>query len=66
MKYNIRRWNPILISIPDIGIGMMWGSLGNVVAFFGYTFTNSAADIAKIYSLAAIGGVYPSNRWGAE
>ena len=58
MKYNIRRWNPILISIPDIGIGMMWGSLGNVVAFFGYTFTNSAADIAKIYSLAAIVGVF--------
>jgi len=36
----------------------MWGSLGNVVAFFGYTFTNSAADIAKIYSLAAIVGVF--------
>lgn len=58
MKYNIRRWNPLLIAIPDIGIGMMWGSLGNVVAFFGYTFTNSAADIAKIYSLAAIVGVF--------
>ncbi len=57
MNYNIRRWNPILMSIPDIGIGIMWGSLGNVVAFFGYTFTNSAADIAKIYSVAAIVGV---------
>ena len=58
MKYNIRRWNPLLIAIPDIGIGIMWGSLGNVIAFFGYTFTNSAADIAKIYSLAAIVGVF--------
>lgn len=58
MKYNIRRWNPILVAIPDIGIGLMWGSLGNVVAFFGYTFTNSAADIAKIYSLAAMVGVF--------
>ena len=58
MKYNIRRWNPLLIAIPDIGIGIMWGSLGNVMAFFGYMFTNSAADIAKIYSLAAIVGVF--------
>jgi Na+/melibiose symporter-like transporter len=36
----------------------MWGSLGNVVAFYAYTFTNSAADVAKIYSVAAIVGVF--------
>lgn len=57
MQYNIRRWNPLLISLPDIGIGIMWGSLGNVVAFYGYMFTNSASDIAKIYSVAALVGV---------
>ncbi|TXI93808.1 MAG: MFS transporter [Neisseriales bacterium] len=56
MKYNIRRWNPILIAIPDIGIGLMWGSLSNVVAFYGYLYTNSAEELAKIYSVAAIIG----------
>lgn len=56
MKYNIRRWNPILIAIPDIGIGLMWGSLSNVVAFYGYLYTNSAEELAKIYSVAAIVG----------
>ena len=56
MKYNIRRWNPILIAIPDIGIGLMWGSLSNVVAFYGYLYTDSAEELAKIYSVAAIVG----------
>ncbi|MCP4177734.1 MAG: SLC45 family MFS transporter [bacterium] len=57
MKYNVRKWNPILIGIPDIGIGIMWASLGNVVAFFGYHFTHSAGDIAEIYMFAAVVGV---------
>lgn len=58
MLYNIHRWNPKLIAIPDIGIGLMWGSLGNVVAFYAYTFTNSASGIAKIQSLATVVGVF--------
>lgn len=57
MKYNIRRWNPILIGIPDIGIGMYWSALGSVVAFFAYKYTDSSADIAKIFSIAALVGV---------
>jgi|GEM_PF-1119677 len=57
MKYNVRKWNPLLIGIPDIGIGVMWGALGNVIAFMAYHFTDKATDIAKIYMLAAVVGV---------
>lgn len=35
----------------------MWGSLSNVVAFYAYLYTNSAEELAKIYSVAAIVGV---------
>ncbi len=57
MKYNIRKWNPIFIGIPDIGIGMYWTALGSVVAFFAYKYTESSADVAKIFSIAALMGV---------
>lgn len=57
-NYNIRKWNPLLISIPDIAIGIMWGSLGNIVAFHAYAFSNNASHVAIIESIATFVGIF--------
>ncbi|MED7787683.1 MFS transporter [Francisella sp. 19X1-34] len=58
MKYNIRRWNPFLISIPDFGIGVFWALSGTVVPWIAYQHTKSSFLVMCILSLGAFTGIF--------
>jgi len=75
MKYNVRKWNPLLIGIPDIGVGMYWGLIGTIIPWYAYKFTNSAEKVSLILTMAALIGLimqltsgtisdHISSRWG--
>lgn len=58
MKYNIRRWNPFLISIPDIGIGMYWSLTGTIGSWIVYQHTDSSLLAGFLLSMAAFTGLF--------
>ena len=58
MKYNIRKWNPFLISIPDIGIGMYWSLTGTIGSWIVYQHTDSSFLAGFLLSMAAFTGLF--------
>ena len=56
MKYNTRKWNPLLIAIPDIGIGMFWSLTGTIGSWIAYQYTNSAFKVGILLSMGAFTG----------
>ena len=58
MKYNTRKWNPWLISLPDIGIGMFWTLSGNIGSWIIYTHTKSAFEVSLVISMSAFTGIF--------
>ncbi|WP_150466800.1 MFS transporter [Francisella sp. SYW-9] len=58
MKYNTRRWNPFLIAIPDIGIGMYWSLTGTIGSWIVYQHTNSSFLAGLLLSMAAFTGLF--------
>lgn len=58
IKYNTRRWNPFLIAIPDIGIGMFWSLTGTIGSWIAYQHTSSALLVGLLLSMAAFTGIF--------
>lgn len=58
MKYNIRRWNPFLISVPDFGIGVFWALSGTVIPWIAYQHTDSSFLVMCVLSLGAFTGIF--------
>ncbi len=58
MKYNIRRWNPFLIAIPDFGVGVFWSLSGTVIPWVAYRYTDSSFLVMSILSLGAFTGIF--------
>ena len=58
IKYNTRRWNPFLIAIPDIGIGMFWSLTGTVGSWIAYQHTDSALLVGLLLSMSAFTGIF--------
>lgn len=58
MFYNIRRWNPFLVSVPDIGIGVFWALSGTVAPWIIYSHTNSNFAAMIIMSMGAFTGIF--------
>ncbi|MFT4693481.1 MAG: maltose/moltooligosaccharide transporter [Francisella sp.] len=58
IKYNTRRWNPFLIAIPDIGIGMFWSLTGTVGSWIAYQYTDSSLLVGLLLSMAAFTGLF--------
>lgn len=58
MKYNVRKWNPFLISIPDFGIGVFWALSGTIAPWIIYQHTNSAGKVGLLLSLGALTGIF--------
>jgi len=58
MKYNVRKWNPFLIAIPDFGIGVFWALSGTIAPWIIYEHTQSAAKVGILLSLGALTGIF--------
>ena len=58
MSYNIRKFNPFLIAIPDIGIGMFWSLTGTIGSWIAYQHTDSAFLVGLLTSMAAFTGIF--------
>ncbi|HJO94556.1 MAG TPA: MFS transporter [Victivallales bacterium] len=58
MKYNIRRWNPFLIAVPDFGIGVFWALCGTIAPWIIYQHTQSAAKVGILISMGALTGCF--------
>lgn len=58
MKYNTRKWNPFLIAIPDIGIGMFWSLTGTIGSWIVYQHTDSSVLAGFLLSMAAFTGLF--------
>jgi len=58
MKYDIRRWNPFLVSIPDIGVGVFWALSGTVAPWIIYAHTKSNFLAMVIMSMGAFTGIF--------
>ena len=58
IKYNTRLWNPFLIAIPDIGIGMFWSLTGTVGSWIAYQYTDSSLLVGLLLSMAAFTGLF--------
>lgn len=58
MKYNTRTWNPILIAIPDFGIGVFWALSGTIVPWIIYRYTQVSWKVGLLLSLGALTGCF--------
>ncbi|MBK2125610.1 MFS transporter [Fangia hongkongensis] len=58
MRYNTRKWNPFLIAIPDIGLGMFWSLSGTIGSWIAYLHTNSATEVGMLISMSALLGIF--------
>jgi len=58
IKYNTRKWNPFLIAIPDIGIGMFWSLTGTIGSWIAYQHTDSALLVGLLLSMSAFTGIF--------
>ncbi|ENM5770293.1 MFS transporter [Vibrio mimicus] len=58
MRYNIRKWNPWLISIPDLSVGMFWALTGTIAPWIIYQYTDSAAKVGLLMSMGALTGIF--------
>jgi MFS family permease len=58
MQYNLRKWNPFLVSIPDIGVGVFWALSGTVAPWIIYSHTDSNFLAMLIMSMGAFTGIF--------
>jgi MFS family permease len=58
MRYNIRRWNPFLVSIPDIGVGVFWALSGTIAPWIIYSHTQSNFLAMLLMSMGAFTGIF--------
>lgn len=58
INYNIRRWNPFLVSVPDIGIGVFWALSGTIAPWIIYSHTDSNFLAMLIMSMGAFTGIF--------
>jgi len=58
MKYNIRKLNPFLVAVPDIGVGVFWALSGTVAPWIIYSHTNSNFHAMLIMSMGAFTGIF--------
>ena len=58
LKYDRRRWNPFLVSVPDIGVGVFWALSGTVAPWIIYNHTQSNFQAMLIMSMGAFTGIF--------